>query len=65
MVPDVLKQSRRVESVLVTHIAEVDARRLYAREAASMMFRYCRDVLHLSVYVNHSPRFNSNSGREK
>ena len=45
---DVLKQSRRVESVLVAHIAEVDARRLYAREASSSMFRYCTDVLHLS-----------------
>ncbi len=44
----VLKQSRRVESVLVAHIAEVDARRLYAREASSSMFQYCVDVLHLS-----------------
>ncbi len=44
----VLKQSRRVESVLVAHIAEVDARRLYAREASSSMFKYCVDVLHLS-----------------
>ena len=45
---NVLKQSRRVESVLVAHIAEVDARRLYAREASSSMFQYCADVLHLS-----------------
>ena len=45
---DVLAQSRRVESVLVAHIAEVDARRLYAREASSSMFQYCIDVLHLS-----------------
>ena len=44
----VLKQSRRVESVLVAHIAEVDARRLYAREASSSMFQYCVDVLRLS-----------------
>ncbi len=29
-------------------IAEVDARRLYAREASSSMFKYCVDVLHLS-----------------
>ncbi len=62
---DVLAQSRRVESVLVAHIAEVDQRRLYASQASSSMFQYCVDVLHLSVYVNHSPRFNSNSGREK
>jgi len=32
---DVLAQSRRVESMLVAHIAEVDARRLFAREASS------------------------------
>ena len=45
---DVLKQSRRVESELVAHIAEVDERRLYAREASPSMFQYCIDVLHLS-----------------
>ena len=45
---NVLKQSRRCESVLVAHIAEVDARRLYAREASSSMFKYATDVLHLS-----------------
>ncbi len=45
---DVLKQSRRVEAVLVAHIAEVDRRRLFAREAVPSMFRYCTDVLHLS-----------------
>ena len=45
---DVLKQSRRVESVLVAHIAEVDVRRLFAREASPSMFQYCIDELHLS-----------------
>jgi len=45
---EVLKQSRRVESVLVGHIAEVDARRLFAREAFPSMFRFCTDVLFLS-----------------
>ena len=44
---DVLAQSRRVESVLVAHIAEVDARRLYAREVSPSMFQYYVDVLHL------------------
>ena len=47
-VSEVLKQSRRVEAVLVSHIAEVDARRLYAREASPSMFRFCTDVLFLS-----------------
>ena len=45
---DVLKRSRRVESELVAHIAEVDARRLFAREASPSMFQYCIDALHLS-----------------
>jgi len=39
-----VNQSRRVESVLVAHLAEVDARRLYASEASPSMFQYCRDV---------------------
>ena len=45
---DASKQSRRGEAALVAHIAEVDARRLYAREASPSMFRFCTDVLHLS-----------------
>ena len=44
----VLKQSRRVEADLIAHIAEVDERRLYAREASPSMHGYCIDVLHLS-----------------
>ena len=47
---ELLQKSRRVESELVAHIGEVDARRLYAREAASSMFTYCTDVLHLSEH---------------
>ncbi len=47
---ELLQNSRRVESELVAHIGEVDARRLYAREAASYMFAYCTDVLHLSEH---------------
>ena len=40
---------RRAERIrLVAHIAEVDERRLYAREAAPSMFAYCTEVLHLS-----------------
>jgi hypothetical protein len=45
---DLLSQSRRAESALVAHIAEVETRRLYAREAVPSMFVYCLDVLHLS-----------------
>ena len=45
---ELLRQSRRAESDLVAHIAEVDERRLYAREASPSMFAYCTEVLHLS-----------------
>ena len=45
---NVLQDSRRVESVLVAHMAEVDARRLYAPEGSPSMFQYSVDVLHLS-----------------
>jgi hypothetical protein len=45
---DLLAQSRRVEWVLVAHIAEVDARRLFAREAWPSMIQYCIGALHLS-----------------
>jgi hypothetical protein len=47
---ELLKHSRRVESDVVAHIGEVDARRLYAREASSSMFVYCTEVLHLSEH---------------
>jgi hypothetical protein len=40
---ELLQQSRRVESELVAHIGEVDARRLYAREATPSMFVYCTE----------------------
>jgi len=45
---ELTQQSRRVEVDLVAHIAEVDARRLYAREAAPSMFVYCTERLYLS-----------------
>jgi hypothetical protein len=45
---ELLHISRRLESELIAHIGEVDARRLYARQASSSMFSYCTDVLHLS-----------------
>jgi hypothetical protein len=45
---ELMGQSRRVEADIVAHIAEVDERKLYAREALPSMFAYCTDVLHLS-----------------
>jgi hypothetical protein len=40
-----VKQSRGVEADVVDHIGEVELRRLYAREACSSMFEYCRRIL--------------------
>jgi hypothetical protein len=42
-----VKQSRGVEAEVVAHIGEVELRRLYAQEACSSMFEYCRRVLGL------------------
>src|SRR3990172_5173505 len=47
---ELFQHSRRVESDLVAHIGEVDARRLYSREASSSMFTYATEVLHLSEH---------------
>jgi hypothetical protein len=44
-----LSNSRRIESELVAHIAEVDDRRLYLRHASSM-FTYATEVLNLSEH---------------
>jgi hypothetical protein len=45
---EVLRRSRRVESELVAHIGEVDARRLFVEEASPSMFAYCVSELRLS-----------------
>jgi 5-methylcytosine-specific restriction endonuclease McrA len=45
---ELLHHSRGTEADLVAHIGEVDARRLYAREAAPSMHAYCTERLHLS-----------------
>ena len=45
-----VQESRRVESELVAHIAEVHERRLYVGEACSSMFVYCTEKLNLSEH---------------
>ena len=39
----------RVTACVIAHIAEVDRRKLYAREACSSMFAYCTERLGLSA----------------
>lgn len=41
-------QARRNEAALVAHLAEFDARRLYARFASPSLFAYCTEILHCS-----------------
>lgn len=45
---ELLRCSRRIESELIAHLAEVDARRLYLREACPSMHAYATERLHLS-----------------
>ena len=47
---ELMRNSRRLEADLVAHSAEVDARRLYAREAAPSMHAYCTEVLRLTDF---------------
>jgi hypothetical protein len=47
-VHELVARSRRVEAELVWHLAEVDARKLYLREACSSMHVYATTRLHLS-----------------
>jgi len=42
-----VRLSRGVEADVVAHIGEVELRRLYALEACSSIFEYCRHVLRL------------------
>src|SRR5262245_31074104 len=61
---DILGQSRRVESALVAHIGEVEARHLYARSACSSMYGYCTEVLHLSEGETYLRRRVGRAARE-
>src|SRR5512132_1221956 len=47
---ELLGHSRRTAADLLAHLAEIDARRLYARFAVSSIFGYCTRVLHLSEH---------------
>jgi len=42
------RRSRHTEASLLTHLAEIDARHLYLREACSSMYAYCTERLHFS-----------------
>jgi hypothetical protein len=47
---DLVGRSRRVDADVVEHIAEVDARKIYAREAVPSMYAYCTQVLRLGEF---------------
>jgi hypothetical protein len=61
---ELMGQTRRVEADIVAHIAEVEERRLYAREAFPSMFVYCMDVLHLSEAEAYLRIWASRASRE-
>ena len=46
-----VRRERAVEAELLSHLGEVDARRLYLREACPSMFHYCVRVLHFAEAV--------------
>jgi hypothetical protein len=47
-VKHLVEKERAAEAELLARLAEVDARKLYLREACPSMFAYCTDVLHFS-----------------
>jgi hypothetical protein len=47
-VSELVKQTRGDEADLIAHLAEVDARRLHAREASPSLFAWCTQMLHFS-----------------
>jgi len=45
---ELTSHSRHTEALLLAHLGEIDARRLYLREACSSLFAYCTERLHFS-----------------
>jgi len=45
---ELTRRSRHTEALLLVHLGEIDARRLYLREACSSLFAYCTERLHFS-----------------
>jgi hypothetical protein len=43
-----VRRGNAFEAELLTHLGELDSRRLYAREGCSSMFNYCVEVLHFA-----------------
>src|SRR5213594_2169194 len=46
-----VQRGNAVETELLVHLGEVDARQLYLEEGFSSMFAYCRQVLHFAEGV--------------
>lgn len=45
------ERERAVTAVLIAHLAELDARRLYLAEGCASLFTYCTRMLHLSEHA--------------
>ncbi len=50
---ELTQDSRHTEAALLAHLGEIDARRLYLREACSSLFAYCTERLHFSEGEAH------------
>jgi hypothetical protein len=44
-------EERQATALLIAHLAELDARRLYLAEGYSSLFTYCTQALHLSEHA--------------
>jgi len=48
---DLIRRDHSLEAELISHLGEVDARRLYLEQACSSMFHFCVHVLHFAECV--------------
>jgi hypothetical protein len=52
--PQLAADERQATALLIAHLAELDARRLYLAEGYSSVFTYCTQVLHLSEHAAYA-----------
>ena len=45
---ELAEESHQITALLIVHLAELDARKLFLHFACASLFKYCTEVLHLS-----------------
>ena len=53
-VKQLAERERQATAILVAHIAELDARRLYLEQGCASLFTYCTELLHMSESAAYS-----------